>query len=96
MIDMNNKFPLFRSRMRSEKVTDDPLETYIPSLSEYSRPFREAGLEIIEERNFCWIPHSARRLMCLTMKMLTPTLQGLFPAYAMRSLVVSRKPKQSL
>jgi SAM-dependent methyltransferase len=93
MIDMNDKFPLFRSKVRGKRVTDDPIETYIPSLSEYARPFRAAGFEIIEERNFCWIPHSAGKLMCLTMRMFTPVLQTLFPRYAMRSLVTARKPR---
>ena len=92
MIDMNDKFPLFRSKLKGKKVTDNALETYIPPLAEYARPFKAAGLEVLREGTFCWIPHSAGKAMWLTMRTLSPALQTLFPKRAMRSLVISRKP----
>jgi SAM-dependent methyltransferase len=95
MIDMNDKFPLFRSKIKGKRVTDNALETYIPSLSEYARPFKAAGLETLQERTFCWVPHSAGKLMCFTMRALTPVLQTVFPARGMRSLVVSRKARKA-
>jgi SAM-dependent methyltransferase len=95
MIDMNDKFPLFRSKIKGKRVTDNALETYIPPLAEYARPFKAAGLEILQERTFCWVPHSAGKLMCFTMRTLAPVLQTVFPAHGMRSLVVARKSRKS-
>jgi SAM-dependent methyltransferase len=92
MIDMNDRFPLFRSRLKGKSVTHDPHETYLPSLEDYARPFHDAGLEILDRRTFCWVPHSAGKAMCLLMRALSPTLQTLFPDRAMRSLVIARKP----
>ena len=57
MIDMNRRFPLFRSRFT--KSVEDPAECYLPSLDEYEAPFQQAGFEILQKENFCWIPHSA-------------------------------------
>ena len=94
MIDMNDKFPLFRSKVKNKHVTDNPLETYIPPLSEYARPFKAAGMEILQERTFCWVPHSAGKMMMLTMRTLAPVLGTVFPAHAMRSLVVARKSRK--
>ena len=92
MIDMNDQFPFFRSKMRNNHGTD-PLETYIPSLSEYARPFREAGLKIIQQKHFCWIHHSASSFECAVLRTLSPLLQALFQDYAMRSLVIAKKTK---
>jgi SAM-dependent methyltransferase len=90
MIDMNDKFPFFRSKMKNNKNTDS-LETYIPPLSEYARPFREAGLKIVQQKHFCWIHHSASSFECAVLHALSPLLQALFQDYAMRSLVVAKK-----
>jgi SAM-dependent methyltransferase len=93
MIDMNRYFPLFRSRLREKPVTQRSDETYIPSLKEYTRPFKEEGFEIMESRNFCWIPHSANPRLLKVCRAVAPILDlGLSPL-AMRSLVIARKAK---
>jgi SAM-dependent methyltransferase len=92
VIDMNRKFPAFRSRLREwrSKITED---TLLPTLDEYVRPFSSAGFEILSKKNFCWIPHSAGRKLTGVMKTLTPILNTVAPSRAMRSLVVCRKGK---
>jgi 2-polyprenyl-3-methyl-5-hydroxy-6-metoxy-1,4-benzoquinol methylase len=91
IIDMNQNFPVFRSRFR-DRLTKDQGAYYLPSLDEHTRPFSSAGFEILKKENFCWIPHSAGRGLTAVMKALTPTLNALVPNRAMRSLVISRKP----
>ena len=91
MIDMNNRFPLFRSRFR-DSLTRDKEAYYLPTLDEYAQPFLTAGFEILRKGNFCWIPHSAGPRMTKVLKALSPTLSAIAPNHAMRSLVVSRKP----
>ncbi len=91
MIDMNNKFPLFRTAHR-DRLTKPIEERYLPTLAEYARPFAQVGLEILEHRNFCWIPHSASPIMLGLCRLLTPFMDALAPTYAMRSLVIARKP----
>jgi len=91
MIDMNAQFPFFRSKMRGQKGGAS-LETYIPLLSEYARPFKEVGLEVRQEKNFCWIHHSAGSFACAILQTVSPLLQVLFQDFAMRSLVISKKP----
>ena len=49
-IDMNNRFPAFRSRLKGQEKDRD--ECYLPSLDEYVSPFRTAGFEILEKGNF--------------------------------------------
>ncbi len=90
MIDMNDGFPLFRSRLKAGP--DDPNEAYLPSLDEYAAPFANAGFEILTKDNFCWIPHSAGTALTLLGRALTPLLNTVARRYAMRSLVVARKP----
>jgi 2-polyprenyl-3-methyl-5-hydroxy-6-metoxy-1,4-benzoquinol methylase len=90
VIDMNNKFPAFRSRLR-DRLTKEAKAYYLPSLEEYARPFTSAGFEILKKDNFCWIPHSAGRGLTSLMKALTPVLSTLAPSRAMRSLVIGRK-----
>jgi len=90
MIDMNQKFPLFRSKLR--RSTEDPTECYLPSLNEYANPFAQAGFEILEKDNFCWIPHSAGPALVYLCRVLSPVLNLAAHKYAMRSLIVSRKP----
>jgi SAM-dependent methyltransferase len=93
IIDMNDKFPAFRSslrdRMRKEKKEKEA--SYLPSLDEYARPFVSAGFEILRKDNFCWIPHSGGRSLTATMRFLTPFLNWLGRQHAMRSLVICRK-----
>ena len=88
-IDMNNRFPAFRSHLKHTAA--DPAECYLPSLEEYAAPFKAAGFEIMRKENFCWIPHSAGRALTLGCRLLSPVLNLLAPSRAMRSLVVARK-----
>jgi hypothetical protein len=90
IIDMNQKFPAFRSRFR-DRLTKEKGAYYLPSLDEYARPFSSGGFEILRKENFCWIPHSAGPGLTAVMKALTPMLSALVPNRAMRSLVISRK-----
>jgi 2-polyprenyl-3-methyl-5-hydroxy-6-metoxy-1,4-benzoquinol methylase len=90
MIDMNQKFPAFRSKFRDKK-TKPEMERYLPSLDEYAKPFAEAGLEILRKENFCWIPHSAGPGLTNVCRVLTPVLNAVAKRRAMRSLVVARK-----
>jgi SAM-dependent methyltransferase len=89
IIDMNNRFPLFRSRLKAGP--DDPKEHYLPSLDEYTSPFEKAGFEILTKDKFCWIPHSAGTALTLVGRALTPILNVAARRYAMRSLVVARR-----
>lgn len=91
MIDMNQKFPAFRSKFRDRK-TKPEAERFLPSLEQYATPFAQAGLEILRKENFCWIPHSAGTLLTAICRLLTPALNVLAKPKAMRSLVVARKP----
>lgn len=93
MIDMNSRFPLFRSRlagMLSRRSSD--AECYLPSLVEYTEPFERAGFRIIETRNFCWVPHSATPLLVTACRALAPLLDLCCPSLAMRSLVITQRP----
>src|SRR5258708_11817343 len=88
-IDMNNRFPAFRSHLRHS--AEDPAECYLPTLEEYTAPFRSAGFEIMTRKNFCWIPHSAGRALTLGCRIASPILNLVARSRAMRSLVVGRK-----
>jgi SAM-dependent methyltransferase len=88
-IDMNDRFPVFRSRLKGE--VQDSAENYIPSLEEYATPFKAAGFEIKSKKNFCWVPHSAGPALTLCCRIATPVLDLVVPGRAMRSLVVARK-----
>lgn len=90
VIDMNRRFPAFRSRLRSWPNRDAE-DTFLPSIEEYASPFSSAGFEIVKKKNFCWIPHSAGRSLTTAMKTLTPVLNTLVPSRAMRSLVIAQK-----
>ena len=90
VIDMNNKFPAFRSTIK-DWLTKERLAYYLPTLAEYKRPFASTGFELLRVDNFCWVPHSAGPSLTLVMRTLTPLLNAIVPSYAMRSLVVSRK-----
>lgn len=92
VIDMNRKFPAFRSRLR-EMITRPPEkeETFLPTLEEYAQPFSTGGFEVLKKENFCWVPHSAGAGLTMVMKTVTPILNTVVQSRAMRSLVISRK-----
>jgi SAM-dependent methyltransferase len=89
-IDMNDRFPAFRSKLKG--TVEDPAEAYVPTLEEYASPFKSAGFDIVQKKNFCWIPHSAGRALTFGCLFLSPLLNLMAPSRAMRSLVVARKP----
>jgi SAM-dependent methyltransferase len=94
VIDMNNRFPLFRSavkdRFRRRKQKEE--ECYLPSLEEYAAPFIKTGFEVLRSEYFCWIPHSSGQLMTGLLSRMSPVLNKVTGSRAMRSLVVARKP----
>jgi SAM-dependent methyltransferase len=94
VIDMNDRFPAFRSalknKLRGKKEQEE--ECYLPSLEEYTEPFQQAGFEVSRSEHFCWIPHSAGRLMTRVLGLLSPVLNAVVRSRAMRSLVVAQKP----
>jgi SAM-dependent methyltransferase len=89
MIDMNNRFPLFRSRLKGTVETAE--EAYLPTLEEYAAPFAAAGFELTRKAHFCWVPHSAGPLMTSICRAMTPLLNATVRSRAMRSLVVAQK-----
>jgi SAM-dependent methyltransferase len=92
VIDMNNRFPLFRSDLRNKLRRKKQKQCYVPSLEEYAAPFVETGFELLRREHFCWVPHSASRFLTGLLCTLSPVLDALAPSRAMRSLVVARKP----
>ncbi|HWX17092.1 MAG TPA: methyltransferase domain-containing protein [Chthoniobacterales bacterium] len=92
VIDMNNRFPFFRTELRNRLRWKKNLECYIPSLEEYTAPFVKAGFEVLRSEHFCWVPHSAGKFMTGLFTRLSPALNKIARSRAMRSLVVSRKP----
>lgn len=90
MIDMNDRFPAFRSHLKG--AVEDPAECFLPSLEQYSVPFKNAGFELLKKGNFCWIPHSAGSALTLCCRIASPVLNLVARSRAMRSLVVARKP----
>ena len=92
MIDMNHRFPLFRSRLRDPFSGRPKSEYYLPTLSEYTEPFARAGFKIVERRNFCWFPHSAGGALLAALRIAAPVLDMCIPSFAMRSLVVAQRP----
>ena len=91
VIDMNAQFGLFRSKLKPGQYADES-DVYISVLEEYVRPFAEVGFDVIEARNFCWVPHSAGPALCAACRILTPALYLLLPRYGMRSLVIAKRP----
>ena len=92
VIDMNNRFPLFRSALKNRFRKQKEEECYLPSLEEYEAPFRKSGFEVLRAEHFCWIPHSAGGFMCGLLSRMSPLLNFVARSRAMRSLVVARKP----
>jgi SAM-dependent methyltransferase len=91
IVDMNDKFLFFRSRLREWRTRQKP-ESYLPSIEEYAHPFTKVGFDILYKGNFCWIPHSAGPWLSKFCKGLTPLLDAVMPAHAMRSLIIAHKP----
>lgn len=95
-IDMNDRFPAFRSALRNKfRREQNEEECYLPSLEEYASPFATAGFQLLKKEHFCWIPHSAGAAMCRFLRVLAPFLNVTMKSRAMRSLVVARKPSGS-
>jgi SAM-dependent methyltransferase len=92
IIDMNNRFPLFRSDLKNRFRWKKEPQCYVPSLEEYTAPFAKAGFEVLRNEHFCWVPHSAGQLMTSLLLRISPALNKIARSRAMRSLVVSRKP----
>jgi len=92
VIDMNNRFPVFRSDVRNWFRLHKEEECCVPSLEEYALPFAQTGFELIRQEHFCWVPHSAGQFRLRLMKAMSPMLNRVAKSRAMRSLVVARKP----
>ena len=92
VIDMNDRFPLFRSALKNRFRKSKEEECYLPSLEEYAAPFKKVGFDVLRKEHFCWIPHSAGGFMCGLLEQISPLLNTIAISRAMRSLVVSRKP----
>jgi SAM-dependent methyltransferase len=90
MIDMNTRFPAFRSRLNGHDQRD-PVASYVPTLEEYASPFETAGFELLRKENFCWVPHSAGRTLTFCCCLMAPLLNVVARNRAMRSLVVARR-----
>jgi SAM-dependent methyltransferase len=94
VIDMNDRFPAFRSRLknklRGKKQREE--ECYLPSLEEYTAAFHQVGFEVLRSEHFCWIPHSAGRFLTALLHAMSPVLNMAARSRAMRSLVVAKKP----
>jgi len=93
VIDMNDRFPFFRSDLRNRLRWKKQQQCYVPSLEEYAAPFVKTGFEVLRREHFCWIPHSAGELKCRLFRGLSPLLNVVAKSRAMRSLVISRKPR---
>src|SRR5882724_163019 len=92
VIDMNNRYPFFRSDLRNRLRRKKQEQCYVPSLEEYTSPFVEAGFEILRREHFCWVPHSGGKFMTDLFSQMSLVLSRLAKSRAMRTLVVSRKP----
>jgi SAM-dependent methyltransferase len=92
VIDMNNRFPLFRSDLKNRLRRKKEKQCYVPSLEEYAAPFVKEGFELLRKEHFCWVPHSASPFMARLLRTLSPILNTVARSRAMRSLVVARKP----
>jgi SAM-dependent methyltransferase len=92
VIDMNNRFPFFRSDLKNRFRGHKEKQCYVPSLEEYATPFLDTGFEVLRKEHFCWVPHSAGRFMAGLLRTLSPILDVLARSRAMRSLVVAKKP----
>jgi SAM-dependent methyltransferase len=94
VIDMNDRFPAFRSALKNKLHGKKPgeEECYLPALEEYTAPFHQVGFEVLRSEHFCWIPHSAGRFLTALLHVMSPVLNMVARSRAMRSLVVAKKP----
>jgi SAM-dependent methyltransferase len=92
VIDMNNRFPLFRSDLKNRLRRIKEEECYVASLEEYAEPFIETGFRVERKEHFCWVPHSSGKLLCSITRLMSPVLNVVARSRAMRALVVARKP----
>jgi SAM-dependent methyltransferase len=93
VIDMNDRFLFFRSALKNRFLREvQEEECRVPTLEEYTVPFRQAGLDVIRSEHFCWIPHSSGPVMCWLLSGFSPILNTVARSHAMRSLVVLKKP----
>ena len=95
VIDMNNRFPLFRSDLKEKLRLKKEKQCYVPSLEEYAAPFVKTGFELLRKEHFCWIPHSSGALRLNVMRALSPVLNVVAKSRAMRSLIIAKKPVAS-
>ena len=93
VIDMNNRFPFFRSDLRNRLRKQKEEECYVPSLEQYAAPFVKAGFELDRKEHFCWVPHSSGKVLCGVLSQVSPLLDMVAPERALRSLIVARKPR---
>ncbi len=92
VIDMNNRFPLFRSDLRNRLRRVREEECYVASLEEYAEPFIATGFKVERKEHFCWVPHSSGKLLCSITRLMSPVLNVVARSRAMRALVVAHKP----
>ena len=96
VIDMNDRFPIFRSRVedlfRKPADRESPADCFLPSLTQYTEPFSKTGFVIRRSEHFCWVPHSSGRILRAVCTAMTPILNAVAKSRAMRSLVVAQKP----
>ncbi len=92
VIDMNNRFPLFRSDLKNRLRRIKEEECYVASLEEYAEPFIESGFKVERKEHFCWVPHSSGKLLCSITRLMSPVLNVVARSRAMRALIVARKP----
>ncbi len=93
VIDMNKRFPFFRSDLKNRFRRQKEKQCYVPSLEEYAAPFFYAGFEVLRKEHFCWVPHSSGKALCRLLSGISPLLNVVAKSRAMRSLVVCRKPR---
>lgn len=91
MIDMKDRFPLFRSHLNGMVETPEE-EAYLPSPNEYAEPFERAGFELTTKDHSCRVPHSVGTALTAMCRALPPVLNATIRTRAMQSLVIARKP----
>ena len=52
VIDMNDRFPLFRSALKNRFRKSKEEECYLPSLEEYAAPFKKVGFDVLRKEHF--------------------------------------------
>jgi hypothetical protein len=77
VIDMNNRFPFFRSDLTNRFRRRKEKQCSVPSLEEYAMPFFNAGFEVLRKEHFCWVPHSLGAALCRLLSGMSPLLNVL-------------------